>query len=309
MNIGIALDNTLNERWNKEIFFIKKRVESEGGLVHFRTAFGLPNTQLDNVRELILEDKINVLILVPVDAEYAKNIVELCQTHGVKVIAYSRPILHKGVDFQVRFDVPLIGKQQVEVALQNKTEGNFVIIQGPTQDLNTGLLLEGQMELLSPKINSGEVNLLGTYYLSGWTKIKAARTVDDCLSQHNGMIDAFIVANDMIAEAVIEQIGSERNIIVTGLDAEVKACKRVADGHQTMTVLLVPQSIANCIGNVALYLASSNEKYLKEYTVEMDEVAKGIQIKTIQLESEVLDQDNVKDKILEHKLFPLGWLD
>ena len=179
MNVGIALDNTLNERWNKEIFFIKKRVETEGGLVHFRTAFGLANTQFDNVKELILQDQIDVLILVPVDAENAKSIVDLCLTHNVKVIAYSRPIIHPGIDFQVRFDVPLIGKHQAEFAVSKQPTGNYVIIQGPTQDLNTGLLLAGQKEVLEPKIKNGDIKLLDEYFLSGWTKLKATKTVLD----------------------------------------------------------------------------------------------------------------------------------
>lgn len=309
MNVGIALDNTLNERWNKEIFFIKKRVETEGGKVHFRTAFGLANTQFDNVRELILQDEIKVLILVPVDAEQAKSIVDLCVSHGVKVIAYSRPILHEGIDFQVGFDVPLIGKYQAEAAVNKYPTGNYVIIQGPTQDLNTNLLLKGQMEVLEPKISSGDIKLQGTYYLGGWTKLKATKIVEDVLSENTGQIDAFVVANDMIAESVIEQIGSSSNAVITGLDAEVKACKRVVDGEQSMTVLLVPQSIANCIANIALFLGRGEEEYIEEYDIIEDTKENGIVIKTIKLGSEVLDQGNVKDKVLEYKLFPLGWLD
>ena len=310
MNVGIALDNTLNERWNKEIFFIKKRVETEGGLVHFRTAFGLANTQFDNVKELILQDHIDVLILVPVDAENAKLIVDLCLSHNVKVIAYSRPILHSGVDFQVRFDVPLIGKHQAEFAVSKQPRGNYVIIQGPTQDLNTGLLLSGQRAVLDPKIQKGDIKLLDEYFLSGWTKLKATKTVEECLEKHGlENIDAFVVANDMIAETVAEHLDDTNNVVVTGLDAEVKACKRLVDGEQTMTVLLVPQDIANCIANTALFLGTGNQEYIENYIVDEDQVDEGVSIKTIQLASEVLNQENVKEKVLEHKLFPLGWLD
>ena len=155
MNIGIALDNSLNERWNKEIFFIKKKVQDEGGVVSFRTAFGLPNSQFENVRDMIANDKIDVLILVPVDAIYAKVIVDYAYEHRVKVIAYSRPIEHEKVDFHIKFDVPAIGRQQGQYALDKKKKGNYLIIQGTA--LNT--YAQKYYKLQNTPVHIGNINM------------------------------------------------------------------------------------------------------------------------------------------------------
>jgi D-xylose transport system substrate-binding protein len=310
MNIGIALDNTLNERWNKEIYFIKRKVESEGATVHFRTAFGLANSQLENIKELVLKEKVEVLVIVPVEADMAVEMVAFAKEHGVRVVAYSRPINHPKVDFHVRFDVPQIGRAQAKYAIEAKPKGKYVIIQGPTQDLNTGLILEGVNHVLKPKIESGDVEILETAYLSGWTKLKAIDCVEGIMSRYGASVDAFIVANDMIAEAVIDNLPETEKgkVIVTGLDAEVKACKRVVSKEQSMTVLLPPLYIASCVANTALYLASGEEEYIEDYEVA-DEVIDGFNLKSIQLPSEVLDSTNVRAKIAEHKLFPVGWLE
>ena len=309
MNIGIALDNTLNERWNKEIFFIKKKLEQEGGKVFFRTAFGLANSQFENIRDMIANDKIDVLVLVPVDGIYAKVIVEYAKEHGVKVIAYSRPIEHNDIDFHVKFDVPSIGKQQAEYVLNKKPTGNYLIIHGHTRDLNTQLLLEGQMQILQPKIDAGEINLLDTTYLSAWTKLKAIECVKETCSKLTGKVDVVIAANDMIAEALSEYFEEHNisNVLTTGLDAEVKACLRIADNKQTMTVMLVSKVIAECVADTALYLASNDSKYIANYTVVNEKITDTVTTKCIQLACEVIDSDNVMEKVEEYKIFPISW--
>jgi D-xylose transport system substrate-binding protein len=126
---------------------------------------------------MIANDKIDVLVLVPVDATYANVIVDYAHEHGVKVIAYSRPIENSKIDFHIKFDVPAIGEQQAQYAVDKVKVGNYLIIQGPKQDLNTQLLLDGQMEVLQPKIDRNEIDLVDTVYLSGWSKLKAVDSV------------------------------------------------------------------------------------------------------------------------------------
>lgn len=306
MKIGIALDNTLNERWNKEIFFIRKKIEEEGGTFSYRTAYGLANSQFDNVRDMISNDDINVLVLVPVDGSSASAIVEYAHQHKVKVIAYSRPIQSPLVDFEVKFDVPAIGKKQVEyVTKKQPAGGNYLIIQGPTQDLNTQLLLQGQMEILQPFIDRNEVNLLDTCYLNGWTKLKAKECVSQVFAKQSEKIDVIVAANDMIAEAVYEYLEENKfsDILITGLDADVKACLRVAQNKQAMTIMLEAKVIANCVANTALYLSSGQDKFIEKYNV-----IEG-QTKSIQLDALLIDAENVKEEVAAHKTFPLNWFD
>ncbi len=308
MKIGISLDNTLNERWTKEIAIIKKIIGAAGGEVILKTAFGLADSQDSDIRDMITTDQVDVLIIVPIDANKAARMAEFAQSKGVKVIAYSRPIPTSAIDYHIRFDVPQIGSNQAEYLVNQKPEGNYLIIHGPTTDLNTAYLLKGQMDVLNKYPG---VHILETAFLDGWTKTKASMVMKNLLLKHGNDITAVLAANDMIAEAAHDCLYEIDNndVIISGLDAEVKACQRILNEHQSMTVLLPPNDIAKCVGNTALYLASRDNKYIAEYSVVEESVGEeNIQTKCIKVESVVLDKTNVRSLIESYKVFPPGWL-
>lgn len=307
MKVGISLDNTLNERWGKEITIIKKNISEAGGEVTLKTAFGLVDSQESDIRDLILLDKIDVLILVPVDSQSAVKMANFAKSKGVKVIAYSRPIPTNSIDFFIRFDAKLIGKNQAKYLTSKQPVGNCVIVHGPQSDLNTKYLLEGQMEVISSLSN---FNILQTVYLEGWTKLKAKQVVDKLLNSYKGEITSVLAANDMIAEATHDCLYAMgiKNVLVTGLDAEVKACQRILNDQQLMTVLLPPRDIATCVSKVAMYLLTNKDSFISSYDVVLDKVDTDVEVKCINLDSLVLDKDNVKKEVEERKLFPLGWL-
>jgi len=308
MKIGISLDNTLNERWSKEITIIKKIISSAGGDVILKTAFGLADSQESDVRDLVNIDEVNVLIIVPIDAKQSADMADFAKSKGVKVIAYSRPIPTEAIDYHIRFDVPGIGSNQAEYLAQNQPFGNYLIVHGPTTDLNTAILLKGQMDVLNQ--NPG-IKILETSFLDGWTKTKALQTMRQLLAVHGDQVTAVLAANDMIAEAAHDCLYEmvKNDVLISGLDAEVKACQRILNEHQSMTVLLPPNDIAKCVGNTALYLASKDIKYIADYDVIEDGIGEeNIQSKCINVESIVLDKSNVRELVELHKVFPIGWL-
>jgi len=89
----------------------------------------------------------------------------------------------------------------------------------------------------------------------------------------------------------------------------VKACLRIAENKQAMTVMLEAKKIADCVASTALYLASGNIQFLSNYKVVDENITSNVSTKCIQLMSQVIDINNVKEKILEHKLFPVNWFE
>lgn len=310
IRLGIALDNILNERWNKEVVIIKNNITKHKGVTFTKTAFGKHETQLQNVQDLIDSNEINTLLLVPVDGDRAEEIVNLAKTNNVKVILYSRPINKGKVDFVIKFDVIGIGESQAQFISDNKKGNNTIIIHGPKSDLNSITLLEGQMKVLSPLIEENKINLIDTYYLESWTKIKAETTVKQVFNKHKDTeIHNIISANDMIAEAASEYV--EKNNLsmptITGLDAELNACKRILSDKQSMTVALLPTTIAQCASDVVTFLNGSNPDLTKQYKVQTGFF--GFQShKTINTNCEVITKGNLKEIVAREKLFPANWL-
>jgi D-xylose transport system substrate-binding protein len=276
--------------------------------VILKTAFGLADSQDSDIRDMINIDNIDVLIIVPVDATKSAKMAEFAKSKGVGVIAYSRPIPSEAIDFHIRFDVPEIGANQAKYLVEKQPVGNYLIIHGPTTDLNTAYLLKGQMDVL--KKYSG-IKILDTAFLDGWTRMKASQVMKGLLNIHGNEVTAVLAANDMIAEAAHDVLYEmdKNNVLITGLDAEVKACQRILNEHQTMTVLLPPNDIAKCVGSTALYLASKDNKYISEYNVIEDNIGEeNIKSKCINVHSIVLDKINVRSLVELHKVFPVGWL-
>lgn len=309
IKLGIALDNVLNERWNKEIVTIKKNMAKHSGTTLTKTAFGKHETQLANVIELVEQENINTLLLVPVDGDKAEEITTYCDKHNVKIVLYSRPITKGKVDFVIKFDVQKIGHDQAEYVIKHKKGPNTLIIHGPKSDLNSIALLEGQMESFSPLESTKEINLLGTYYLDNWTKTKAEQTVKIAFENHPVVIHNIVAANDMIAEAAAKHI-AKHNLppaIITGLDAELNACKRILDGTQSMSVALLPTTIAQCASDVISFLNGVNPDIRSQHNVTTGFFGTRSH-KVIDTNCVVITKHNLKEIVTKEKLFPANWL-
>lgn len=310
IRLGIALDNILNERWNKEVVTIKTNVAKYKGLTFTKTAFGRHETQLKNVKDLIETNEINTLLLVPVDGDKAEEITNLAKSHHVKVILYSRPINKGSVDFVIKFDVIGIGESQAKYIAENKKGKNTLIFHGPKSDLNSLALLEGQMNILTEFIESDEISILDTYYLDSWTKTKAEETVKNAFNKHSQIeIHNIIAANDMIAEAAAEYI-EKNNLyppLITGLDAELNACKRILRDKQSMTVALLPTTIAQCASDVIAFLNGLNPDLNNQHKIETGFFGFKSH-KSIKTNCKVITKENVKEVVSNEKLFPDNWL-
>lgn len=260
VRIGFSLGTLKEERWLRDRDIVMAKVQEMGGEIIVLNANNSDRDQLAQVNYL-LEQKIDVLILVPNDLHKAAAAVELAKKQGVKVISYDRLVFNADVDLYISFDNEKVGEFMASAVLQEVPQGNILIINGATSDHNTTQIKTGYDRVLSESIAAGRIKIIDEQWAPNWMKEYAFSIADQFLQQ-NKQIDAVICGNDSLAEGVIEALSQHRlagQAVVTGQDADLAACQRVVEGTQLMTVYKPIEKLADAAARVAIQLARGEE--------------------------------------------------
>lgn len=68
----------------------------------------------------MISEGVDVLVVVPADADAAAEIVKKAHSAGVKVISYDRLIRNADVDYYVSFDNEKVGELQAEAIVKKR---------------------------------------------------------------------------------------------------------------------------------------------------------------------------------------------
>jgi D-xylose transport system substrate-binding protein len=255
--IGLSLDTVREERWQRDRDQFVAHAESLGAKVLVQVANNddaRQNAQAEN----LLTQGVDVLVVAPHNSESAATIVAAAHRAGVPVIAYDRLINQCDLDLYISFDNFRVGEMQAEYALAKRPKGNYVLIAGAPTDNNAHLYHEGQMKVLKPAIDRGDVHIVGDQWANDWQPVEALKIMENALTRNHNQVDAVVVSNDGLAGGAIQALAEQKlagQVVVTGQDAELAACQRVVAGSQSMTVYKPIRSLAARGAEVALLLA------------------------------------------------------
>ncbi|WP_226671184.1 sugar ABC transporter substrate-binding protein [Metabacillus litoralis] len=259
--IGFVLDTLADERWYKDKALFEEQVKSLGGKVKTLAANGLSDVQYKQA-QLLIDEGVDVLVVVPQNAEEASKIVELAHEHNVKVISYDRLITKADVDYYISFDNEKVGELQAQEIVKNVSKGNFAYIGGAETDNNAILFRKGAMSVLQPLIDKGDIKLVYDKYTDDWNPDIAQSNMQDALKTSSDNINAIVAANDGTAGGVISALtsaGLAGKVPVSGQDAELNGVKRIVAGTQTMTVYKSINLIAKQAAEMAVKVAKGEE--------------------------------------------------
>jgi len=238
ITIGISIGNLRLERWKRDLDYMTDKATKLGAKVYSNSADGDERLQITQIENMLTRG-IDVLIVIAVNSKVLSPAVEAAHKDNVKVIAYDRIIEDSDLDYYITFDMLGVGKLQAQYLLNLVPKGRYFLLAGPKEDNNARLFREGQMIILKPKIDNGDIKIVGDQWAEGWLSENAMRLTEDVLTVNNNEIDAILASNDSTAsgaiQALIEQ-GLAGKIPVTGQDCDLAACKRIVDGTQTMSV-------------------------------------------------------------------------
>jgi D-xylose transport system substrate-binding protein len=296
VRIGFSMDTLKEERWQRDKALVEQRAKEVGAVLDVQVANGddaVQTRQADNM----LTKGIDVLIVAPHNGEIAASIVEAAHRRGVPVIAYDRLIRNADVDLYISHQVIRMGEMQAEYALKHRPKGNYVLIGGSATDYNAHLLRKGQMNILKPAIERGDVKIVSEQFAREWKPEEALRITEDALTRTGNKIDAIVASNDGTAGGAIsalEAVGLAGKVLVTGQDAQKDAIQRIVKGTQTMTVWKSIEPLAFGAVDAAIKLAR------KQPVVTTEKINNGkIDVPAILLEPVAVDKANVDDTVIK----------
>ena len=296
--IGFSMDTLKEERWQRDKDLVEKRAKELGIQVKVQVANGDDNLQIKQAENLLTQG-VDVLIVAPHNGDIASSIVEAAHRQGVPVIAYDRLIKNSDVDLYVSHQVVKIGEMQAKYLLDHVTKrpANFVIVGGSPTDNNALLLHQGQMNVLKPVVDKGEIKIIADQYAKEWQASAALNIVENALTQANNQVDAVVCSNDGTARGAIQALEGQNlagKVLVSGQDADLASLKLIVEGKQTMTIYKPIQPLAYGAVDAAVKLARGEQVAT---TDTIDNAFK--KVPAMLLEPVAVDRNNLANTIVK----------
>ena len=288
--IGFSIDDLRLERWARDRDYFTAAAEQMGAKVYVQSADANEQRQISQIENLISRG-VDVIVIVPFNATVLNNVVAEAKKAKVKVVSYDRLILNADIDAYISFDNEKVGEMQAQGVLNAQPKGNYFLLGGAPTDNNAKILREGQMKVLQPAIDKGDIKVVGQQWVKEWNPTEALSIIENALTANNNKIDGIVASNDATAGGAIQALNAQKlagKVPVSGQDADLAAIKRVIAGTQTMTVYKPLKLIATEAAKLSVQLVR-NEK--PAYNSEYDNGSK--KVETILLKPTPLTKDNV----------------
>lgn len=276
VKIGVSFGVGAALRWESEKTYMEERAKDLGVDIEVRlNKTDEPLTQEEDCKEMI-DQGIDVLILTPRDVTKVSGILAYAKEHDVDVVSYARVVTGDGVDLFVGYDSEKIGLTLGQYLTEEVYKGDYIILRGDENDQNAKLLYDGSMrEIDTIKQN---INFLLDSAVKGWDPAVAKELVKEAVTKNNNQVDAILAPNDKIAGACAEaltELGVKQPVVITGMDAELEAVKRILNGKQSVTIYMDLRLLSSTAVEEAVHLAkgekvTTNAKFRNSDDSEVD---------------------------------------
>ncbi|MYN18873.1 D-xylose ABC transporter substrate-binding protein [Rugamonas sp. FT107W] len=259
--IGFSIDDLRLERWARDRDYFVAAAEQQGAKVFVQSADASEQRQIAQIENLISRG-VDVLVIVPYNATVLNNAVREAKKAKIKVVSYDRLILNADIDAYISFDNKMVGEMQAQGVVAVKPKGNYYLLGGAPTDNNAKMLREGQLKVLQPLIDKGDIKVVGKQWVKDWNPAEAMSIVENALTANGNKLDAVVASNDATAGGAIQALASQKldgKVAVSGQDADLAAVRRVIAGSQTMTVYKPLKVIATEAAKLSIQLVR-NEK-------------------------------------------------
>ena len=261
VKIGFSMDTLKEERWQRDKELVEKRAKEKGVQLIVDVANGDDARQISQAENMLTQG-VDVLIVAPHNAVAAAAIVEAAHRQGVPVISYDRLIRNSDVDLYVSHQVVKMGEMQADYLLKRAPKGNYIIVQGSATDNNAKLLHDGQMNVLKPAVDRGDIKIVANQPAREWLAEEALKIVENALTNNNNNVVAVVASNDGTARGAISALANQGlagKVLVSGQDADLASMKEILTGRQTMTVYKAIEPLANSAVDAAIQLARGGQ--------------------------------------------------
>jgi D-xylose transport system substrate-binding protein len=288
--IGFSIDDLRIERWARDRDYFVAAASQLGAKVFVQSADASEQKQIAQIENLISRG-VDVLVIVPYNATVLNNAIREAKKANIKVVSYDRLALNADLDAYISFDNKAVGEMQAKGVVQVQPKGNYYLLGGAPTDNNAKMLREGQMAVLQPLVDKGDIKIVGKQWVKDWSPAEAMAIVENALTANNNKIDAIVASNDATAGGAIQALASQKlsgKVPVSGQDADIAAVKRVIAGSQAMTVYKPLKLLASEAAKLSVQLVR-NEK--PAFNAQYDNGLK--KVNTLLLKPTMLTKANV----------------
>ncbi len=270
VKIGLSFAEFEVERWSREKDRLTDLAKKAGATeVVYQVANNDANLQNAQIENMVSQGA-KVIIIVAVDGAAAATAVDQAAKAGVACIAYDRLIKTNKLAAYITFDNVEVGKQEALGVLDVVKKGNFALLGGSPTDNNAHLVRQGQMLVLQPLIDKGDIKIVGDQFVDGWSQEKALSIMENMLTANQNKIDAVVASNDSTGLGAVEALSAQGlagKVPVSGQDATAAACKAIAEGKFTVTVFKDINLLSPMAVDIAMKLAKGQSLGLEKRSV------------------------------------------
>jgi len=266
VKIGLSFAEFETERWAREKDKMTDLAMKAGASeVVYQVANGdasLQNSQIENM----VAQGVKAIIIVAVDGEAAATAVDAAAKAGVACIAYDRLIKSSNLAAYITFDNVEVGRQEALGVLDVVKKGRFALLGGSPTDNNAHLVRQGQMLVLKPLIDKGDIKVVGDQFVDGWSQEKALTIMENILTANQNRVDAVVASNDGTGLGAVEALAAQGlagKVPVSGQDATAAACAAIAEGRFTVSVFKDVNLLSPMAVDIAMKLAQGKSSGLK----------------------------------------------
>lgn len=296
VRIGLSLDSLQLERWQHDRDAFEAKAKELGAEVFVQSADGVDAVQVKQCENLLTQG-VDVLVIVPHNGEVMASVVDSAKRQGVPVISYDRLIRNSPVDLYVSFDNKRVGEMQAKYLLDHAAKGNYILIGGAPTDNNAHLIRDGQMDVLKPAIDRGDIQIVADQWAKDWLPSEALQEVENALTQANNNVVAVLTSNDSTAGGAVQALEEQKlagKVLVSGQDADLAAVQRVAEGTQSMTIYKPIVPLASKAAEAAVALAKGQKV---ETVMTVNNGSRDVP--SILLDPVVVDRGNIVDTVVK----------
>lgn len=256
IEIGMSFDSFVIERWQRDRDVFVSTAKELGATVNVQNANGDVNKQIEQI-DYFVKKGVDVIVIVCIDSDSLKSVVEKAKAEGIKIIAYDRLVTNSNADLYITFDNEMVGTMMGEALVKNGAAGsNILMLGGSPTDNNVPLVENGFKKVCA----DNDMQVVDTIHCDGWRAEIAAGYIYEH-EEVVATVDAIMCGNDNLAGQVIRALSEKQlagSMLVTGQDADLEACQRIVEGTQTMTVYKPVEKLAKRAAECAIELAKGN---------------------------------------------------
>lgn len=265
IQIGLSFDTFVIERWQRDRDIFVSTAKELGAEVNVQNANGSVEEQLKQLSYFI-EIGVDVIVVVPIDADSLTEVVERAHSAGISVISYDRLARNANVDAYISFDNEAVGRLMgAYLGKQLNGQDKVLMLSGPTTDANVEEVNRGFCE----EMQRQGIAVADIAYMDSWTAELAYDYINENQEFVRNDVSAIMCGNDSLAAQAIVALSELRlagQIPVAGQDADLDACQRIVEGTQYMTVYKSVGELAEQAAHLAISMAKG-EELVYEYAI------------------------------------------